>query len=340
MIHIYAKVKANVKVKNQIIYNLSYKYHIMVFLSIVVPCYNEEENIEMFQNEIEKTIGNYDFEIIFINDGSSDNTLKNIKKLAKTKENVKFISFSRNFGKEAAIFAGLKNAKGDYVTLMDADLQHPPSLLPEMLESVQKDDCDIAAARRVSRKGEPKIKSFFSHRFYTFFNRISKIDLVEGATDYRTMTRQVVDSLLELKEYNRFSKGLFEWVGFETQWIEYENVERIAGKTTWSFWGLVKYSIEGIVSFTTMPLSISIFLGSVFSTIAFIYMIIIIVKYLLYSDPVQGFATIMCAVLFLGGIQLLSIGALGTYLGKTYTESKNRPIYIVKESNVSDKDEA
>ena len=306
----------------------------MVFLSIVVPCFNEEESVGIFLEEIQKTLTDCDYEIIYINDGSTDNTLNKIKDLSNENSNVKFISFSRNFGKEAAIFAGLKFAKGDYITLMDADLQHPPSLLPQMLDTLQNEDCDIVAARRVSRKGEPKLKSFFSHGFYKFFNRISKMNLIDGATDYRTMTRQVVDSILELNEYNRFSKGLFEWVGFETRWIEYENVERAAGETTWSFWGLLHYSVEGIVAFTTAPLSISILLGTVFSAIAFIYMIIIIVKYLLYSDPVQGFATIMCAVLFLGGIQLLSIGALGTYLGKTYKETKNRPIFIVKETNI------
>jgi glycosyltransferase involved in cell wall biosynthesis len=311
----------------------------MDLLSIVVPCYNEEESVTMFLDDIQKTLVDFDYEVIFINDGSSDSTLEIIRNLADSNPNVKYISFSRNFGKESAIYAGLINATGNMVCVMDADLQHPPNLLPEMIEAIS-DGYDVAAAKRVSKKGEPIVNKLGSRFFYKLFNAVSSLNLVEGATDFRVMTRQVSDAVLELSEYNRFSKGIFQWVGFETKWIEYENVGRIAGKTTWSFWGLVKYSIEGIVSFTTMPLSISIFLGSVFSTIAFIYMIIIIVKYLIYSDPVQGFATIMCAVLFLGGIQLLSIGALGTYLGKTYTESKNRPIYIVKETNVSDKDEA
>lgn len=306
----------------------------MNLLSIVVPCYNEEESIGMFLKEIQKVLVNNNFEIIYINDGSSDNTLKNIKEIANENSNVKYISFSRNFGKESAIYAGLKNASGDLICVMDVDLQHPPSLLPEMIDTVTNEDYDVAAARRVSRKGEPKIKSFFSHLFYKFFNRISEMNLVEGATDYRVMTRQVVDSILELTEYNRFSKGLFQWVGFETKWIAYENIERIAGKTTWSFWGLVKYSIEGIVAFTTTPLAISIFLGSAISFVAFIYMIFIIIRYLLYSDPVQGFATIMCGILLLGGIQLLSIGILGKYLEKTYVETKNRPIFIVKETNI------
>ena len=308
----------------------------MVFLSIVVPCYNEEESVGMFYKEIKKTLPDTDFEIIYINDGSRDNTLTNIKKLSKEKTEVKYISFSRNFGKESAIYAGLKSSKGDYVCVMDVDLQHPPSLLPEMIETVREGNYDVAAARRVSRQGEPKIKSFFSHMFYKFFNAISNMRLVEGATDYRVMTRQVVDSILQLTEYNRFSKGLFEWVGFETKWIEYENIERAVGETTWSLWGLLQYSMEGIIAFTTTPLSIAIVLGSVFSLAAFCYMIFIILKYLLYSDPVQGFATTMTVILFLGGIQLLSIGILSKYLEKTYIESKNRPIFIVKESNVDD----
>ncbi|MEE1335148.1 glycosyltransferase family 2 protein [Methanobrevibacter sp.] len=306
----------------------------MNLLSIVVPCFNEEETVEIFSKEINKTLNKHNFEIIFINDGSSDNTLNNIKKLADENSNIKYISFSRNFGKESAIYAGLKNATGDLVCIMDVDLQHPPSLLPEMIESVSNEDYDVAAARRTSRKGEPKIKSFFSHMFYKVFKRITKMDLVEGATDYRVMTRQVVDSILQLKEYNRFSKGLFQWVGFNTKWICYENVERVAGQTTWSYWGLIKYSIEGLVAFSTMPLTISILLGTIFSIVAFIYMIVIVIRYLLYSDPVQGFATIMCSLLLLGGIQLLSIGALGKYLEKTYIETKNRPIFIIKESNI------
>ena len=306
----------------------------MDLLSIVVPCFNEEKTVKIFSKEINKTLNEHNFEIIFINDGSGDNTLNNIKKLADENSNIKYISFSRNFGKESAIYAGLKNATGDLVCVMDVDLQHPPSLLPEMIESVSNEDYDVAAARRTSRKGEPKIKSFFSHMFYKVFKRITKMDLVEGATDYRVMTRQVVDSILQLKEYNRFSKGLFQWVGFNTKWICYENVERVAGQTTWSYWGLIKYSIEGLVAFSTMPLTISILLGTIFSIVAFIYMIVIVIRYLLYSDPVQGFATIMCSLLLLGGIQLLSIGALGKYLEKTYIETKNRPIFIIKESNI------
>lgn len=309
----------------------------MSLLSIVVPCFNEEESVELYLKEIQKVLASYDYEILFINDGSGDNTLKKIKEMANENANVKYVSFSRNFGKESAIYAGLKNASGDLICVMDADLQHPPDLLPEMIETISSEDYDVVAAKRVSRKGESKIKSFFSNLFYKVFNRISKMNLEEGATDYRVMTRQVVDSILQLPEYNRFSKGLFQWVGFNTKWIAYENVERLAGETTWSFWGLVEYSIEGLVAFSALPLSISIVLGIIFSIIAFIYMIFIIAKYLLYSDSVKGFATIMCAILLLGGLQLLSIGILGKYIEKTYFETKNRPIYIVKESNIDDR---
>lgn len=310
----------------------------MDLLSIVVPCFNEEETVGIFLGEVGNVLEDHDFEVIFINDGSSDGTLKIIKELADANPNVKYISFSRNFGKEAGIYAGLTHAKGDLVALMDADLQHPPSLLPEMISAVTEEGYDAAAARRVSRKGEPKIKSFFSHRYYRFFNRVSKIEIVEGGTDYRVMTRQVVDSILQLEEYNRFTKGLFQWIGFDTKWIEYENIERAAGETTWSLLGLVAYSIEGIVAFSTLPLTLSIVFGTVVSVIAFLYLIFIIAKYLLYSDPVQGFATTMCAILLLGGIQLLSIGILAKYLEKTYFETKNRPIFIVKESNIDDSD--
>ena len=317
------------------IYTNTNKYFNMNLLSIVVPCYNEEESVTMFFDEIQKTLTDIDYEVIFINDGSSDNTLEKIKNLADSNSNVRYISFSRNFGKESAIYAGLVNTTGDLVCLMDADLQHPPSLIPEMIETISE-GYDVAAARRVSKKGEPLMASIGSYLFYKLFNAVSNIGLVQGATDYRVMTRQVTDAVLQLSEFNRFSKGLFQWVGFETKWIEYENVERVAGKTTWSVWKLFKYSIEGIMAFTTVPLSISIVMGFVISAIAFIYLAFIVVKYLLYSDPVQGFATTMCTILLLGGIQLLSIGILGKYMEKTYKETKNRPIFIVKETNIND----
>lgn len=308
----------------------------MDLLSIVVPCYNEEESVKLFLSEIQSILADYNFEVIFVNDGSSDNTLDVIKDLADSNSNVKYISFSRNFGKESAIYAGLSNANGDLVCLIDADLQHPPRLIPEMIESICAGEADVVAARRTSRKGESKLKSIFSHMFYKVFNRVSQITLVEGATDFRVMKRIVVDAVLDLPEYNRFSKGLFQWVGFETKWIPYENVERVAGESAWSFRQLVRYSVEGVVAFTTIPLTIVIFLGTILSVVAFLYMLFIIIKYLIYSDPVQGFATTMSVILLLGGIQLLSIGALGKYLEKTYTETKKRPIYIVRESNIDE----
>ena len=308
----------------------------MDLLSIVVPCYNEEESVKLFLSEIQSILADYNFEVIFVNDGSSDNTLDVIKDLADSNSNVKYISFSRNFGKESAIYAGLSNVNGDLVCLIDADLQHPPRLIPEMIESICAGEADVVAARRTSRKGESRVKSFFSHMFYKVFNRVSQITLVEGATDFRVMKRIVVDAVLDLPEYNRFSKGLFQWVGFETKWIAYENVERVAGESAWSFRQLVRYSVEGVVAFTTIPLTIVIFLGTILSVVAFLYMLFIIIKYLIYSDPVQGFATTMSVILLLGGIQLLSIGALGKYLEKTYTETKKRPIYIVRESNIDE----
>lgn len=308
----------------------------MNLLSVVVPCYNEEESLEFFLDEIQKTLADYNYEVIFINDGSEDSTLEKIRNLANSNPNVKYISFSRNFGKESAIYAGLVNATGNMVCLIDADLQHPPYLIPEMIDAISE-GYDVAAAKRVSKKGEPFFKTLGSRFFYRLFNSISSMKLIPGATDYRVMTRQVTDAVLQLSEYNRFSKGIFQWIGFETKWIEYENVERVAGETTWSVWQLFMYSIEAITSFTTLPLTISIYLGFIISVLAFIYLLIIIIKYLLYSDPVQGFATTMCTILLLGGIQLISIGILGKYLKNTYNETKNRPIFIVKETNINDK---
>lgn len=308
----------------------------MNLLSVVVPCYNEEDSLEFFLDEIQKTLADYNYEVIFINDGSEDSTLEKIRNLANSNPNVKYISFSRNFGKESAIYAGLVNATGNLICLIDADLQHPPYLIPEMIDAISE-GYDVAAAKRVSKKGEPFFKTLGSRFFYRLFNSISSMKLIPGATDYRVMTRQVTDAVLQLSEYNRFSKGIFQWIGFETKWIEYENVERVAGETTWSVWQLFMYSIEAITSFTTLPLTISIYLGFIISVLAFIYLLIIIIKYLLYSDPVQGFATTMCTILLLGGIQLISIGILGKYLKNTYNETKNRPIFIVKETNIDDK---
>ena len=308
----------------------------MELLSIIVPCYNEEKTVEMFFDELQRTLSGVNYEVLFINDGSQDSTQEKLKKLADSNPNVKYISFSRNFGKESAIYAGLTMATGDLVGLMDADLQHPPSLLPDMIDAINE-GYDVAAAKRVSKKGEPIINSLGSKLFYKVFNSISSVKLVPGATDYRVMTRQVTDAVMRLNEYNRFSKGLFQWVGFETKWIEYENIQRFAGESTWSVGDLTRYSIQAIVAFTTLPLSISIVLGFIISALAFIYLLFIIVKYILYSDPVQGFATTMCAILFLGGMQMILIGILGKYLENTYNETKNRPIFIIKETNIDDK---
>lgn len=310
----------------------------MEVISIIIPCYNEEDSIPLIYNELKKVSNNmkYDFEFIFVNDGSIDNSLSVLKKLSAKDKQVKYIHFSRNFGKEAAMYAGLSKSKGDYVTIMDADLQDPPSLLPEMLRLIKEEGYDSVGTRRVSRKGEPKIRSFFARKFYKIINKLSKIEMVDGSRDYRLMTRQMVNSILELKEYNRYSKGLFSFVGFNTYWLEYENVERVAGETKWSFWGLVKYAIEGIVAFSTLPLSIASLMGFIFCFVSFILIIIIIIKTLIFGDPTSGWPSLVCIIFFVSGIQLFCLGIIGKYLSKTYLETKNRPIYIIKESNIND----
>lgn len=310
----------------------------MEVISIIIPCYNEEDSIPLIYNELKKVSNNmkYDFEFIFVNDGSIDNSLSVLKKLSAKDKQVKYIHFSRNFGKEAAMYAGLSKSKGDYVTIMDTDLQDPPSLLPEMLRLIKEEGYDSVGTRRVSRKGEPKIRSFFARKFYKIINKLSKIEMVDGARDYRLMTRQMVNSILELKEYNRYSKGLFSFVGFNTYWLEYENVERVAGETKWSFWGLVKYAIEGIVAFSTLPLSIASLMGFIFCFVSFILIIIIIIKTLIFGDPTSGWPSLVCIIFFVSGIQLFCLGIIGKYLSKTYLETKNRPIYIIKESNIND----
>ena len=272
----------------------------MEVISIIIPCYNEEDSIPLIYNELKKVSNNmkYDFEFIFVNDGSIDNSLSVLKKLSAKDKQVKYIHFSRNFGKEAAMYAGLSKSKGDYVTIMDADLQDPPSLLPEMLRLIKEEGYDSVGTRRVSRKGEPKIRSFFARKFYKIINKLSKIEMVDGARDYRLMTRQMVNSILELKEYNRYSKGLFSFVGFNTYWLEYENVERVAGETKWSFWGLVKYAIEGIVAFSTLPLSIASLMGFIFCFVSFILIIIIIIKTLIFGDPTSGWPSLVCIIFF------------------------------------------
>lgn len=308
-------------------------------ISVIVPCYNEEESLPFFYKEMVKVMdemNDFSFEIIGINDGSSDNTLKELKNLANKDNRVKYISFSRNFGKEAAIYAGLENSKGEYVVMMDADLQDPPKLLPEMMKYIKEEGYDSVATRRVTRKGEPPVRSFFARMFYKIMNKISKTEIVDGARDYRLMTRQFVNSLLELSEYNRFSKGLFGWVGYNTKWIEFENVERVAGETKWSFWKLLIYSIEGIVAFSTAPLAIAALMGILFCIIAFIFIVVIVVRTLAFGDPVSGWPSTICVILLLGGIQLLCVGILGEYLAKTYLETKKRPIYICKEKNTDE----
>jgi glycosyltransferase involved in cell wall biosynthesis len=305
-------------------------------ISVVVPCYNEEPTITLFYDEITKVSENMEvnFEYIFVDDGSKDKTMDILKELANKDKRVKYIKLSRNFGKEGAMLAGLKLSTGDYVTIMDADLQDPPKLLPKMLSILkdEKNDYDCVGTRRVTRKGEPPIRSFFARMFYKIINKMSKVEMVDGARDYRLMTRQVVDSILQLKEYNRYSKGLFSFVGFKTKWLEYENVERVAGETKWSFWKLFKYAIEGIVAFTTAPLSMAAILGVIICLIAFIGIIVIIVKTLAFGDPTGGWPSMVCILLFVSGIQLLCMGIIGQYLAKTYLETKKRPIYIIKET--------
>ena len=305
-------------------------------ISIVVPCYNEEDVLSYFYKEIkrqEREMDYVSFEYIFVDDGSRDNTLKVLKKLAYKDKSVYYLSFSRNFGKEAAMYAGLKFASGDFVTIMDADLQDPPSLLKEMYDGIVKEGYDCVATRRVTRKGEPKIRSFFARCFYKIINRLSDIEMVDGARDFRLMTRQMVDSILELKEYNRYTKGLFSFVGYHTKWLEYENIERRAGKTKWSFFGLFAYALEGIIAFSTKPLIISAIIGLLFFLISFIMIFVIIIKTLMFGDPVSGWPSTICIIFFVSGVQLFCMGIFGMYLSKAYLETKNRPVYIVKETN-------
>lgn len=304
-------------------------------ISVVVPCYNEQESIELFYKEIVQVTEqmNYEFEFIFINDGSIDKTLGLIKSICEKDTRVKFVSFSRNFGKEAAIYAGLEAAKGDYIVIMDADLQDPPRLLPEMMVYMEQ-GYDSVATRRVTRKGEPPIRSFFARMFYKFINMMSDVDIVDGARDYRLMTAQMKDAVLSVSEYNRFSKGIFGWVGFQTKWLEYENVERVAGETKWSFWKLFLYSLEGLFAFSTLPLVVASMLGLFFCFIAAIMVVFVFVRALLFGDPVAGWPSLACIIIFLGGTQLFCHGISGQYLTKIYLETKQRPKYIIKETSV------
>lgn len=307
----------------------------MPVISIVVPCYNEEEALPLFYQEATRVAGEMtgiDFEFVFIDDGSRDNTLPVLRRLAAADRRVRFVSFSRNFGKEAGMLAGLEAATGDYVALMDADLQHPPALLPELYRAVTEEGYDCAATRRTTRAGEPPIRSFFARLFYRLIRKVSDADIVDGACDYRLMRRAVVDAILSMREYNRFSKGIFGWVGFRTKWIPFVNVERVAGETKWSFWKLFRYSLEGIVAFSTVPLALASVLGVLLCLIAFVFILVVLVKTLAFGDPVGGWPSMICVILFLGGVQLLCIGILGQYLSKTYLETKRRPIYLVRET--------
>lgn len=304
-------------------------------ISIIVPCYNEQESIPLFYAAVEKvaaTLADHCIEYIFVNDGSADESLAEMRALqAQDPEHVHYISFSRNFGKEAALYAGLQAATGDYVSVMDVDLQDPPELLPEMIHGIEVEGYDCVGTRRTTRAGEPPVRSFFAKQFYKIINRISKTEIVDGARDYRLMTRQMVNAILEMSEYNRFSKGIFSWVGFDTKYLEYKNQDRVAGQTSWSFWGLFKYSLDGIVTFSETPLAIASFVGFFSFVIALLALIFIIIRALIYGDPTSGWPSLISVILMVGGLQLLCLGIVGKYIGKIYLEVKNRPVYIVKE---------
>lgn len=312
----------------------------MSLISVVVPCYNEEPVLQIFYDRMVEIATEMkekykaELEFVFVNDGSKDGTLQIMKKLAQQDERVKYISFSRNFGKEAGLYAGLQNASGDYIAVMDADLQDPPEFLMQMYETLQQGNIDCAAARRMTRKGEPPIRSFFAKMFYKFINKISQTEIVDGARDFRLMTRQMVDAIVEMSEVNRFSKGLFSWVGFKTEWIPYTNVERAAGSTSWSFWSLFTYAVDGIIAFSTAPLVMVTMLGIIFSLIAFGMIVFFLIKTLVWGDPVDGYPSLVCFMFLIGGIQTLCIGIVGQYLAKTYIEVKHRPIYIIRETNL------
>lgn len=308
-------------------------------VSLIIPCFNEADGLPEFDKEINRMVSDlsdYWFEIIYVDDGSTDSTLQTIRKFSKEQEAVKYISFSRNFGKEAAMYAGFCNATGDYVAVMDADLQDPPALLPDMLKILESGEYDSVATRRVSRKGEPVIRSFCARQFYKLINRISDADIVDGARDYRLMTRDMTDAIVALGERNRFSKGIYGWIGYRTYWYPYENVQRIAGETKWSFWKLLKYSIQGIVDFSDAPLAVASWFGISCTGISFLALLFIIIRRLVFGDPVAGWASTVCIIVFIGGIQLFCLGVIGQYIGRTYTETKRRPHYIISDSSETD----
>lgn len=305
-------------------------------ISCIVPCYNEEVVLEQFYQETQRVVSqmeNTTFEYIFVDDGSRDHTLDKLKELAERNEQVYYLSFSRNFGKEAAIYAGLEYASGEYAVIMDADLQDPPALLPHMYELLQKGEYDCIGTRRVTRKGEPPIRSFFARCFYRLINKMSRTEVVDGARDYQMMTRQVADAILSMGEYNRFSKGIFGWVGYRRHWLEYENIERAAGESKWNFWTLFLYAIDGIIAFSTLPLSLASCVGVLCFVLAILLILVIIVKTLVIGDPTSGWPSMACLILMLSGIQLFCMGILGEYLARTYLETKHRPIYLLRETN-------
>ena len=305
-------------------------------VNLIVPCYNEAEALPLFKDELNKviqTLDQYTFEILLINDGSTDTTLSVMKEICDTDSHYKYISFSRNFGKEAAMYAGFCNSDGDYAAIMDADMQDPPALLPDMLHCLETEDYDSVATRRVSRIGEPKIRSFFARNFYKLINKISDADVVDGARDFRLMKREMVDSIVAMCEYNRFSKGIFGWIGFKTKWLEYENVNRIAGETKWSFWDLFKYAVDGIINFSETPMSLASGLGIFLTIFSFLMVIFIIIRKEIFGDPVAGWPSLACIIIFIAGLQFLCMGIMGKYIAKTYLEVKNRPHYIVSETN-------
>lgn len=304
-------------------------------LSLIIPCFNEQEALPLFYDEVTRVLNTMQcaFEILFVNDGSRDETLTILKGFAEKDEHVTYLSLSRNFGKEAAMYAGFCNASGDYVAVMDADMQDPPALLPEMVKILETGDYDSVATRRVNREGEPPIRSWFARKFYKLINRISDADIVDGARDFRLMKREMVDAIVAMSEYNRFSKGIFGWIGFKTYWLPYQNVERVAGETKWNFWKLLKYAFEGIINFSEVPLSIASWSGIGMAFVAAIMLVVIIIRRLCFGDPVAGWASTMCVIVFIGAIQLFCIGIMGQYLAKTYNETKKRPHYIISESN-------
>lgn len=307
-------------------------------ISLIVPCYNEEEALLIFYTETKKVLEGMecDHELIFINDGSKDGTLSILRDLAAKDEKVTYLSFSRNFGKEAAMYAGFSNAHGEFVAVMDADMQDPPALLPEMLKKLMDGEYDSVATCRKTRKGEPPIRSWFARMFYRIINKISDADIVDGARDFRLMRREMVEAIVEMGEYNRFSKGIFGWIGFKTYWLAYENVNRVAGETKWSFWKLLKYAIDGIINFSQAPLAVASWFGMLMTFVSFVAIIFIVVRRLAFGDPVTGWASTMCVITFIGGIQLFCMGIMGQYISKTYLEVKKRPHYIVSETNRED----